>query len=269
MSNLKNYGRLFYGLGIMGIGILHFFFKGFRPIIAPVPAEAVANISFIVYLIALYIIASGVLIAAGKQTRNVSLLLGVFFFICLLVGHLPVRLRLGSPWTDAIKIFALSGGAFVIALASPPSKPNLFFDKLYKIAPAGKYFFAIMLVIFGLGHLTIAQKISALVPKYIPWGLFWTYVAGFILMGSGLSFIFNFKAKWLGLLLSISLFLWLILLHIYYAIRFPHFQDGENIIGSFECLAFLGIALVISQISPKGKTGGDNEYIAGSNDQKL
>ena len=46
--------------------------------------------------------------------------------------------------------------------------------------------------------------------------------------------------------MSIALFLWLVMLHLYYAIRFPHFQDGENIIGSFECLAFCGIALVIA-----------------------
>lgn len=253
MSNLKNYGRVFYGLGIMGIGILHFFFKGFRPIIAPVPAEAVAGISVIVYLVALYIMASGIFIAIGKQTRNVSLSLGFFFFVCLLAGHLPVRLRLGSPWTDAIKIFALSGGAFVIASVSAPTQPNLFFDKLYKIAPAGKYFFATMLVLFGLGHFTSAQKISALVPKYIPWGLFWTYVAGIVLMSSGLAFIFNFKVKWLGFLLSISLFLWLVLLHIYYAVLFPSYQDGESIIAAFECAAFLGTALVISKHSRHGQ----------------
>jgi hypothetical protein len=140
MTNLKNYGRVFYGLGIAGIGILHFFFKGFRPIIMPVPAESVANISIIVYLVAIYILMSGILICIGKNVRNVSLALGVVLFIFLLIGHLPVRLRIGSPWTDAIKILALSGGAFVMASAFPTVAPNPFFDKLYKIAPAGKYF---------------------------------------------------------------------------------------------------------------------------------
>lgn len=251
MANLKNYGRIFYGLGIAGIGILHFFFKGFRPIILPVPAETVENISFIIYLIALYILASGFFICIGKNVRNVSLMLGVVFFIFLLFGHLPIRLRLGNPWIDAIKIFALSGGAFVMASAFPAAAPNRFFDKLYKLAPAGKYFFAIMLLLFGLGHLISAQKISGLVPKYIPWPVFWTYVGGIGLVGSGISFIINFKMKWIGALLGVTLFLWLILLHLYYAIRFPHFQDGENIIGSFECLAFCGIALVLAGFSSK------------------
>jgi uncharacterized membrane protein len=258
MTNLKNCGRVFYGVGIIGIGILHFFFKGFRPIIMPVPAASVENITFIVYLVAIYILASGILITIGKNIRNVSLLLGVVFFIFLLIGHLPVRLNnhpeIRGAWIDAIKIMALSGGAFIMASAFPNATPRPFFKKLNKIAPAGKYFFAFMLLLFGYGHMVNAQNISGLVPKYIPWALFWTYVAGIALLGSGISFIINFKVKWVGLLLGITLFLWLILLHLYYAIRFPYFQDGENIIGSFECLAFCGTALVIATVFPKKRT---------------
>ena len=246
MTNLKDYGRLFYGLGIAGIGILHFFFKGFRPIIMPVPAESVENISILIYLIAIYILISGILICVGKNVRNVSLILGVVFFIFLLIGHLPVRLKLGPPWTDAIKILALSGGAFVMASAFPNAKPNMFFDKLYKIARSGKYFFATMLLLFGVGHFLFTPAISGLVPKYIPWPLFWTYLGGVALFGSAISIFINFKIKWISLLLGVMLFLWLILLHLYYAIRFPNFQDGESIIASFECLAFCGIALVLS-----------------------
>jgi uncharacterized membrane protein YphA (DoxX/SURF4 family) len=255
MTNLKNYGRVFYGLGIAGIGILHFVFKGFRPIIMPVPAESVENISILVYLIAIYILVSGILICIGKNVRNISLALGVVFFIFLIAGHLPQRLKnhpeIRGMWIDAIKILALSGGAFIMALAFPQSTPSRFFERLNKIAPVGKYFFAIMLCLFGYGHLVNAQGISGLVPKYIPGPVFWTYVAGIALVGSGISFIINFKVKWTGLLLGITLFLWLILLHLYYAIRFPHFQDGENIIGSFECLAFCGIALVLSSHAAK------------------
>ena len=250
MTNLKIYGRVFYGIGIVGIGLLHFFFSGFRPIILPVPAESVANISIIVYLVAIYILVSGILITIGKNVRNVSLVLGVVFFSFLLFGHLPIRISAATgPWIDAIKILALSGGAFVMASAFPAAAPSPFFDRLNKIAPVGKYFFATMLLLFGYSHFVNAQPISGMVPKYIPWALFWTYVAGVALVGSGTSFITNIKVKSVGLLLAVTLFLWLILLHIYYAVRFPLFQDGENIIGSFEALAFCGTALVISLIS--------------------
>jgi uncharacterized membrane protein YphA (DoxX/SURF4 family) len=256
MTNLKIYGRVFYGIGIVGIGLLHFFFSGFRPIILPVPAESVADISAIVYLVAIYILVSGILITIGKNVRNVSLVLGVFFFGFLLFGHLPIRISVANgQWIDAIKILALSGGAFVMASAFPAANPSPFFDRLNKVAPVGKYFFATMLLLFGYSHFANAKAISGLVPKYIPGALFWTYVAGVALVGSGISFITSIKVKLVGLLLAVTLFLWLILLHIYYAVRFPLFQDGENIIGSFEALAFCGTALVISMISqpPSGQ----------------
>lgn len=250
MSNLKLYGRVFFGVGVVGIGLLHFFFKGFRPLLMPVPAESVAHLTLLIYLIAIYILVSGILICIGRHVRDVSLLLGVVFLVFFLVGHLPARLQnhpeIRGFWIDAIKIVALSGGAFIMALAFPEARPNTFFDTLYKIAPVGKYFFALMLCIFGYGHLVSAQNISGLVPKYIPWPVFWTYISGIGLVGSGISFLINRMVKWVGLLIGAVLFLWLILLHLYYAIRFPFFRDGENIIGSFVCLAFCGIALVIA-----------------------
>ena len=115
------------------------------------------------------------------------------------------------------------------------------------MAPVGRYFFGLMLVIFGIGHLLHANAISGIVPKYIPWALFWTYFSGVALAGAGLAIFINFKLKYIGLLLSLMLFLWLVSLHLYYAFRFPHWMDGENVIGSFECLAFCGTALSISQ----------------------
>ncbi|MCF0049099.1 hypothetical protein LXM25_03450 [Dyadobacter sp. LJ53] len=260
MIHSKHYGRIFYGLGVVGIGLLHFFFKGFRPIIMPVPTESVANISILVYLIAIYILVSGLLICINKKTRDVSLLLGVVFFFFLIAGHLPVRLQnypeIRGAWIDAIKILALSGGAFLMASAYPQAPPNKFFDALYKVAPVGKYFFAIMLLLFGYGHMVSAVKISGLVPKYIPWPVFWTYIGGIALIGSAISFVIKFKVEIVALLLSLVLFIWLISLHLYYAIHFPEFQDGENIIGSFECLAFCGIALVISSLAARAQKVG-------------
>jgi len=246
MTNLKDYGRFFYGLGIAGIGILHFFFKGFRPIIMPVPAESVENISILIYLIAIYILISGILICVGKNIRNVSLILGVVFLIFLIAGHLPKCFESRAYWTDAIKLLALSGGAFIMALVFPKANQNHFFDKLNNFAPAGRYFFAFMLCIFGYQHFAMAQAVSTLVPPYIPWALFWTFAAGVALVGSGTAIFINFRVKWVALLLGIILFLWLILLHLYYAIQFPLFRDGDNFIASFECLAFCGIALVLS-----------------------
>jgi uncharacterized membrane protein YphA (DoxX/SURF4 family) len=221
----------------------------------PISYDIAKDISIIVYFMAVYILLSGILITIGKYVKPIALILAIFLFACLLLGHIPARLLhysvVVNNWMDAIKILALSGGALITALAYPEGSTTGIFNKLNKIAPAGIWFFAIMLCLFGFGHLRNAQNVSKLVPKYIPWAIFWTYVSGIALLGSGISFLIGFQVKRIAFLLGVALFLWLIMLHLYYAIRFPQFQDGENIIGSFECLAFCGIALLISIIYPR------------------
>ena len=255
MTNLKTYGRIFYGLGITGIGAMHFFYNGIRPIIMPISPQATKDISIIIYLMAVYILVSGILITIGKYVKPIALILGIFLLACLLLGHIPAQLLhysiVGGSWMFAIELLALSGGAFITALAFPEGPTITILNKLNKIAPAGIWFFAIMLCLFGIGHLTIAQNVSKMVPPYIPGALFWTYVSGIALLASGISFLINFKVKSISFLLAVTLFLWLIMLHLYYAIKFPNFQDGQNITGSFQCLAFCGIALLISTTFPR------------------
>ena len=111
----------------------------------------------------------------------------------------------------------------------------------------GKYLFAIMLFNFGIGHFISLEGVSHLVPKYIPFPQFWTFLGGVTLVGSAISIFTNYKVKLILLLLGLNLFIWLLLLHLYYAINFPQWQEGENFIGFLTCLAFCGTALMISQ----------------------
>jgi uncharacterized membrane protein YphA (DoxX/SURF4 family) len=262
MTNLKVYGRIFYGLGIAGIGIMHFFYQGLRPILAPIPPASTQSISALVYLLATYILLSGILILSGKKLTTTSILLALVFFLFVLFGHLPQRLthhpEIMGSWIDAIKLFALTGGALVLFLSFPTHSTTVSnHNKFRKIATVGKYFFAFMLAFFGTAHLISGERISGLVPPYIPWSLFWTYLGGLALVGSGIAIFLNFKVRYIALLLALMLFLWFVMLHLYYAIRFPEFRDGENIMGSFVCLAFSGIALMVSQLtSASAEPGG-------------
>jgi uncharacterized membrane protein len=213
----------------------------------PIPPEATNGLNFLVYVTGALLVVAGVAIAIGQRVRLVSLLLGTGLLLFFIAGHLPNRL-MNSPtvlgaWTNALKILTLSGGAFVVSGVFSDGHSK-FAEALSKIAPYGKYFFAFMLVIFGIDHFLYADFVKTLVPTWIPGHLFWTYFAGVALIGSGLSIFINFKLKTISLLLGTMLIFWLVLLHIPRAITMDP-TDGNEIISALECLAFSGIAFLL------------------------
>ena len=237
----------------MGIGILHFFHPGIRPIIIP---ELTNVPPLIGYVVGIALIATGLLISIGKNFTTVSLVMGVIFLGLFLFGHLPWSLTAGSSnqyWVNTNKVIALAGGFLVISTINTPGYESKIMQLLVRLAPLGKYLFAIMLYNFAVGHYNFLQGISNMVPKYIPFPEFWTFLGGVALMGSAISIFSGFKLRAIMLLLALNLFIWLLLLHLYYTVLYPTWQEGENFIGALTCLAFCGTALVISQTVSKTK----------------
>lgn len=243
-------GRIFFGAGIAGLGIMHFFFPGIRPIILPELSDIPDGFGFIGYTIGVLLTAAGALIAIGKKFNALSLIMGAIFLGLFIFGHLVWFLTAASPhkyWVDANKMIALSGGFFVISIINSPALKNRMIQWLGKLAPLGKYLFAIMLYNFAVGHYTNLKGVSNLVPPYIPFPQFWTFLGGVTLMGSAISIFSGFKVRPIMLLLSLNLFIWLLMLHLYYTILHPGWSEGENFVGSLTCLCFCGTALVVSQ----------------------
>ena len=236
MNSLKPIGKLFYGIGIAGIGLLHFMYAGFRPVILPVPAEATKNISFLVYVTGAILVLAGLAIAFLQKIKNIAFFFGIFLLLFVIIGHLPNRFmnhpEILGMWTDTLKLLALAGGAFIV------SSGNL--------SNYGKYFFALMLVIFGIDHFVYTDFVKLLVPAWIPGPLFWTYVAGIALIGSGVALFINFKPKTISFLLGIMLLIWLVILHIPRAFAAPATDNGNEWTSVFQCLAFSGMAFLLS-----------------------
>ncbi|HTW81374.1 MAG TPA: hypothetical protein VME23_17640 [Terracidiphilus sp.] len=66
--------------------------------------------------------------------------------------------------------------------------------------PLGRVFVAASLATFGALHLASARGLSSMVPKYMPWPLFWVYLVGFGLIATALSLIFDKAVRWSGLM---------------------------------------------------------------------
>jgi uncharacterized membrane protein len=250
-TKFKLFGRIFYGVAVAGVGILQLLSGAFRRFVSPIPAGD--SYKFIIYIFGIYFLISGLLITFGKKLRITSVILAYVLLLLILFSHfpwiffhIPDGLELGF-FTNTLKLSAFTGGALLIAHGSRvENMPDSFTEGMARLAPFGKYFFCIMLFIFGIDHFVYRDFVSGLVPKWIPLPLFWTYFTGIALLGSAVSIMINFKVKLVALLLAIMLFVWLVTIHAVLAVRFPNWNDGENITGCFQCLAFTGIALTIA-----------------------
>jgi uncharacterized membrane protein len=78
---------------------------------------------------------------------------------------------------------------------------------LDKIVALANLCFAMTLAVFGAEHFASARGIMQLVPKFVPWPLFWTYFVGFALLAASLSIATKIQVRWSGLLFGIMMFL--------------------------------------------------------------
>lgn len=74
--------------------------------------------------------------------------------------------------------------------------------------------FAAPLAVFGAEHLSAAQGISQIVPKFMPWHLFWAYFVGLALVAASLSIATKIQAFWAGFLFGTMMFLFVAMMDI-------------------------------------------------------
>jgi uncharacterized membrane protein len=261
MHHLIRAGRTFFAVGLIGIGLQHFQFGEFRPVILPEWPAGWQSFAPGAYITGLMLIIAGFIILLYKYAEKTCLLLAGFFFIFFLVFHFtflvffnPNSFHLGS-WTNALKELAFSGGSLVMSGSFVNDKKAEFnkpiFSMLEKTIPAGVIFFSIMMIVFGIDHFIYTDFVASLVPSWIPGHVFWTYFAGIALIGSGVGMILKKTRSTVALLTGIMVLLWLILLHIPRAVADPHMDKGNEVTSVFEALAYGGVALVIAGLNPK------------------
>ena len=81
--------------------------------------------------------------------------------------------------------------------------------------------------------------------------MFWTYLAGTALIGSGLAIILKIKPGLIAALLGTMIFIWFIILHIPKVIASPVADMGDEATSAFLALAYSGTAFVIAGATKK------------------
>lgn len=134
----------------------------------------------------------------------------------------------------------LAIGLAVIFLSGDWQKARKF-DKLILLGPL---FYAAPLAAFGTEHFTLANVIASLVPKWIPWHLFWAYFVGTCFIIATLSMVTRIQARLSATLLALTFFLFVVLMDIPGWLRQPDNRFG--LILALRELAFSGGALALA-----------------------
>jgi uncharacterized membrane protein len=106
-----------------------------------------------------------------------------------------------------------SAGVLLFLIAMWAAKYDLARARgLDKIVALSNLCFAIPLAVFGALHLSGVELVLPLVPKYMPWRLFWAYFVGCALLSASLSIGTKIQVRWSGLLFGIMMFLFVAIL---------------------------------------------------------
>ena len=146
---------------------------------------------------------------------------------------------------EVILSYSVAGAIFAIGLITIflrgdwPKARGL--DKLILFGPI---FYAAPLAGFGTEHFTLTNVIASLVPAWIPWHLFWTYLVGACFIAAALSLVTGIQARLSASLLALTFFFFVVLMDLHFWIRHPYNRFGPTFV--LRELAFSGGPLALA-----------------------
>jgi uncharacterized membrane protein len=130
---------------------------------------------------------------------------------------------------------------------------------LEKIVALATVCVAVPLAVFGALHLFGARFVVNLVPAYMPWRLFWSYLVGCALLAASLSMATRTAVGWSGLLLGVMMFLFVAMIHVPGALRQPHDRIIWTIV--FREMSFGGAAWMLAGVAMSGRRQSGHAFV--------
>jgi uncharacterized membrane protein YphA (DoxX/SURF4 family) len=246
----KSLGRIFVAVSLVVFGVQHFIYGGF--VATLVPAFMPGRL-FWAYFVGVAFVAAAIGIFTRMLARPAATLLGVMFFLFVVLLHIPRiagKSSDGNEWTSGFVALAMCGGAWILASAAPLEER----EKADPFLRLGRYFFALAFVAFGIQHFVYARYAAGLGPPWIPGRPLLAYLFGVIFAGAGAAILFGKKMPMGATLLGTITFLYFLLLYVPRIIGQLH-NPGPWTSG-FEILAMCGGALVLASSIPKEENVG-------------
>ncbi|MBS1867273.1 MAG: hypothetical protein JSS69_15270, partial [Acidobacteria bacterium] len=146
---------------------------------------------------------------------------------------------------EVIWSYVVGGVVFAIGLAAIFLRGDWQKTRgLDKLVLYGPVFYAAPLAAFGTEHFTLVTGIASIVPKWMPWHLFWAYFVGACFIAAGFSMVTRIQARLAASLVALTFFLFVVLMDIPSWLQNP--RDRFGITLALRELAFSGGALALA-----------------------
>jgi uncharacterized membrane protein len=251
MDRIIEQGRLVFAIAIMAFGVENVVCarsgEALVPVIPWLPAIPVLE-----YLTGIALFAAGLSIAANIRQRLAAILLGAFFFVCVLVLQVPRVIA--SPFdlgirTTAFETLSMCAAAWVLAGTLPPERRDSrrWSSALDKVLASGRYLFAVSSIVFGTAHFLVPRFIASLIPAWIPRPMFWAYFTGAAFIATGVSVATKVMDRWSAFLLGIMFLIWFLCLHLPRVLGGgPRFRDPDEWSSAFIALGMCGACWIVA-----------------------
>jgi len=130
-------------------------------------------------------------------------------------------------------------------------------DKLVLLGPP---FYAAPLAAFGSQHFTRTDLIASIVPGFMPWPRFWTYLVGACFVAAGLSFVTGILTRLASRLVALTFFLFVALMDV--PAWIDTFLNRFAFALALRELAFCGGALALAATLTAGARGAKMATVA-------
>jgi uncharacterized membrane protein len=240
MEKSETIGRVFVAISLVVFGVQHFIYGGFVATLVPawMPRQL-----FWAYFVGVAFFAAAAGILYQLMARAAATMLGVMFFLFVVLLHIPRIVgnsSNGNEWTSGFVALAMCGGAWILASAAPLDER----EKADPFLRLGRYFFAVAFVGFGIQHFVYARYGTGLGPPWFLGRAVWASLMGIVLAGAGLAIFFRSREQVGAMLMGTILFLYFL---VFYFPRIAgHLHDPGPWTSGFELLALCGGAIVLA-----------------------
>jgi len=207
-----------FAIALIGMGALHLT-SGHFLFDFPVPA-AVSGVTWPAYINGVLLMIAGALMLTKKQGLAGAWLTALIFLAFLLIRHVPMLVmweNMPGERTSAAETALFLGGALMVAGRILKSGPTL--SRGRSLFIAGEYLFALGLFVFGILHYVSEPFVVSIIPKWIPWPVFWAYFVMTCFFAAAISIFIQRFVRPSSLLLSLMFLLFICLMHLPDVIR--------------------------------------------------